>query len=75
MSDIETYTLRKLTYKESFPQDIEFSQATAEIMPSVETDEKCLPFCCKGGDTPLSQIPTVSSPSLTEYGDYCMMLA
>lgn len=54
MSDIETYTLWKLTYKESFPQDIEFAQATAEIMPSIETDEKCLPLFCKDGDAPLS---------------------
>lgn len=32
VSDIETYTLWKLTYKESFPQDIGFAQATAEIV-------------------------------------------
>lgn len=54
VSDIETYTLRKLTYKESFPQDIEFAQATAEIMPSIETDEKCLPLSWRGVDMPLS---------------------
>lgn len=52
MSDIETYTLWKLTYKEFFPQDIEFAQATAEIRPFIETDEKSVRLSCKGGGIP-----------------------
>lgn len=47
LSHIETYTLWKLNYKKSCPWDIEFARATAEIMPSMETDEKCFPLPAK----------------------------
>lgn len=65
VSEIETYTLWKLTYRKSHPRDIEFAQATAEIVTSIETDgkyEKCYPPSCKGADMLPSQIPTVPSP-------------
>lgn len=42
VSDIETHTLWKLTYKESFFSAYRVCSGSAEIMPSIETDEKCL---------------------------------
>lgn len=42
VSDIETHTLWKLTYKESFFSAYWVCSGSAEIMPSIETDEKCL---------------------------------
>lgn len=37
----KTLLQKKKKKKKSYPQDIEFAQATAEIMQSIETDEKC----------------------------------
>lgn len=42
VSDIETHTLWKLTYKESFFSAYWVCSGSAEIMASIETDEKCL---------------------------------
>lgn len=43
VSDIETHTVWKLTYRESFPSAYWVCRGSAEIMASTETDEKCHP--------------------------------
>lgn len=66
MSEIETYTLWKLTYKESRPRNIEFAQATAEIPPWKIWKMPPPPQSCEGAAMHPSQIPTVPSPLISK---------